>query len=319
MKKILLVALAAAAMVGCSQNEEIDNAAQKAEIKIGTVVKASTKAAVTNNDSFDAFTVNAYIVDEADITTSGVGEAYIPGVDYTGGKGVWETTSADKYYWPLEEMHFFAYPTGLKAKYSATGAGYPSLEFTVAATSAEQIDLVVAHEKTIATPSNGKLTLNFKHLLTRINFSYKPEDVTYTYTVTGITINGISGGTVTYKFDNTNGTWGSLTGSTPVNYDYPITVGGIDNDFYPLGDEKASLMLFPQDVSGKTISVTYSTEKNGHSFFNSTKTVTLPASSTWAMGQNIRYKLTLPAGAEEITFETEIIEPTEDPKPGTAE
>ena len=47
MKKILLTAVAALAIVGCSQNEEIEKAGEKAEINFGTVVKAGTKAAIT--------------------------------------------------------------------------------------------------------------------------------------------------------------------------------------------------------------------------------------------------------------------------------
>ena len=38
MKKILLAAVAALAIVGCSQNEEIEKAGEKAEINFGAVV-----------------------------------------------------------------------------------------------------------------------------------------------------------------------------------------------------------------------------------------------------------------------------------------
>lgn len=48
MKKILLAAVAALAIVGCSQNEEIEKAGEKAEINFGTIVSKTTRAAVTN-------------------------------------------------------------------------------------------------------------------------------------------------------------------------------------------------------------------------------------------------------------------------------
>lgn len=67
MKKILLAAVAALAIVGCSQNEEIEKAGEKAEINVGTVVKTGTKAVVTDNGNFNAFTVKAYVVEEANI------------------------------------------------------------------------------------------------------------------------------------------------------------------------------------------------------------------------------------------------------------
>lgn len=42
------MALAAAAVMSCSESEEIENAGQKAEIKLGTVVGNTTRATVTD-------------------------------------------------------------------------------------------------------------------------------------------------------------------------------------------------------------------------------------------------------------------------------
>lgn len=320
MKKILFLALAAATVMSCTESEEIENVGQKAEIKLGTVVSTTTRAAVTDNASFQAFTVSAYITPEANIAASGLGTAYMDQVNYTGGKDGW-TTTGGTYYWPLdEEMHFFAYPTTSKAQYSVAATGYPSLSFEVAATAGEQTDLVVAYEKVTEKPAGNSLTLKFKHALTRINFSYKPADAAYTYTISEIKINGVSGGTASYKYDASNGSW-EMTGATAnVSYTYPIASNpAIDaNGFYPLDDTDGSLMLFPQSVAGKTISVTYKTEKDGHTFFDDTKTVTLPGSAEWGIGQNIRYKLTLPVGASEIILNTDVEETTETGEDGTA-
>ena len=43
MKKILFAAVAALAITGCSQNEEIEKAAKTAEIGFNTVVKTTTR------------------------------------------------------------------------------------------------------------------------------------------------------------------------------------------------------------------------------------------------------------------------------------
>lgn len=307
MKKIFLMALAASAMMSCSENEMLDNGGQQAEIKVGTMVKAGTKAVVTDNDNFKAFTLSAYAIDPStDLSNGGgLGAAYMDKVNYTGTKGNW--TGEGTYYWPLDEtMEFFAYPTELKTAYSVAGTGYPVLSYTVGETAAAQTDLVVAHATEATMPNGGKLILTFKHILTRINFSYKPEDATYTYEITGIKINDVIGGAATYKFDNTVGSW--ELGATTATYDYPIAVSSTaDGGFYALNNtENSSLMLLPQSVAGKTISVAYKTTKNGHTYFNKTKTVTLPAGSTWELGQNIRYKLTLPVGADAITVDTEV-------------
>ena len=62
MKKVLFLALAAAAVMSCSESEEIENAGQKAEIKLGTVVGNTTRATVTDLPELQkvGFTVYAY-------------------------------------------------------------------------------------------------------------------------------------------------------------------------------------------------------------------------------------------------------------------
>lgn len=304
MKKILLVALAAAAMVSCSQDEEIENAAQKVEIKIGTVVKAGTKAVVTDNTNFKAFKVHAYTVNKAAIATSGLGDAYIPGAEYVGGQGAWTTTSGT-FYWPLNnDMQFFAYPTEYKDAYKAPATGYPTLDFTVGATVADQKDLVVAYQEVASATAKTDVALTFKHALTRINFSFKPVDASYIYEISEIKINDVKGGAAVYSFD---GSW-NTTSATPTSYVYPIanTLPEAVNEYIDLSTQDGSLMLLPQSVAGKTITIKYKTTKGDFDYFNDSKTVTLPEAAKWELGQNIRYKLVLPVGAESISFTTDV-------------
>ena len=60
MRKILLVALTAAAMVSCSENEGLENENTVNRIKFGTVVKTGTKTLVATTENFSKFTVSAY-------------------------------------------------------------------------------------------------------------------------------------------------------------------------------------------------------------------------------------------------------------------
>lgn len=60
MRKILLVALTAAAMVSCSENEGLENESTMNRIKFGTVVKTGTKTLVATTENFSKFTVSAY-------------------------------------------------------------------------------------------------------------------------------------------------------------------------------------------------------------------------------------------------------------------
>ena len=88
MKKILLAVTAALAITGCSQNEEFENAAQKAEINIGTIVKGTSRAAEMTNVNFGSFKVGSFIVaNDFDFSTTLLGSPYMDGVEYTGKQG----------------------------------------------------------------------------------------------------------------------------------------------------------------------------------------------------------------------------------------
>lgn len=320
MKKILLAVAAVATFASCSQNEEFENVGQKAEIKINSIVNSSTRAAVTSNDNFEKFKIYSYITDGAYNGSTALGSAYMDGVEYTKTDGTWGTANTNKYYWPSgsskQKLQFFAFPNDLITDYAlpaADAAGYPSFTYTIADLAANQKDLVVAHKQdmtiTSAGVTDGAMTLTFNHILSRINFAFTPEDANATYTITAIKIAGIMGGTAKYTFDATTGAW-DITSATSKDYEYTVTQSNTVVDkksYYMLGDADASLMLFPQSVANKVITVTYSTvDSKGMEAFSGDKTVTLPAGSEWNIGQNIVYVLTLPIGAEEITIKPEV-------------
>lgn len=316
MKKILLAVTAALAITGCSQNEEFENAAQKAEINIGTIVKGTSRAAEMTNVNFGSFKVSSFIVaNDFDFSTTLLGSPYMDGVEYTGKQGSWITSGDNKYYWPVgKNVQFFGYPSALTLVNPTDAAkGYPTLAFAIGATSAEQTDLVVAAKNTAKPADSNTVTLDFKHILAKINFSYKPEDTSFIYTITEIKITGVKGGNATYTYaaDVAVGTWS--TGETvAAGYTYPITVASTADasGYFGLDSPDGSLMLLPQDVEGAQIVIKYKTTKMVNSanetFFDGSKTVTLSKDSKWGIGNSIRYKLTLPAGADKIDIATDV-------------
>lgn len=316
MKKILLAVTAALAITSCSQNEEFEAPSQKAEINFGTIVKATSRATVTDNTNFKSFKVSSFIVeDNFDFSTTLLGSPYMDGVEYTGEKGNWTTKDSNKYYWPTgKNVQFFGYPETLTLTNPSDPAkGYPTLAFAIGANSTEQTDLVVASKNTAKPSDSSIVTLDFKHILAKVNFSYKPVDTNYSYSISRITITGVKGGNVTYTFANevASGKWSSGEEVTE-GYAYPITPSETaDADgYYALDTENGSLMLLPQDVVGVKITITYKTTKTINSveetFFDGIKTVTLPENSKWEIGNSIRYKLTLPVGAEQIGVATDV-------------
>ena len=309
MKKILFAALAALAITSCSQNEidGIDNGTPKSknEIGVNTIVKKSSRAAVTSNSSFTSFKLHAYIVKSNDIATSGWGNAYMDGIEYKGGQGSWATTSGT-FYWPITEMQFFGYTNDVTYTAPASCNAYPTISYTLPDTPADQKDIIVAYSKDVTKPSDNTLNLTFQHILTRINFAVKLVDSSYTYTVESITVTGAKGGTATYTFGGTEGKGGNwnITGSAPASgysYTFDNTVTAKDG-IYDYTQNDNSLMLYPQSLTDAKIIVKYKTEKDNATFFNDSKEVSL--TGEWTNGQSIRYILTLPVGAEEMSVNT---------------
>ncbi|WP_077152804.1 fimbrillin family protein [Bacteroides bouchesdurhonensis] len=310
MKKVLLAtAVAAMAFTSCSQNEEFEAQGTNNEIKIGTMVKKSPRAVVTDDETFKSFTLSSFIVDKDQIySEKGLGDAYMDGVSYTGIKGNWTNTGVN-YYWPIgKNVQFFGYSGG--TNFMVNDTGYPTLSFSIKGTSSEQEDLVVAAMNTEKpADDNAKVLLEFKHILTKINFSYKPE-ADYTYEITKLKINGVKGGNATYTFnaDPLQGTW--TNGSSDEAYEYPITTEGanVSEGYYPLDSKDGSLMLLPQSFAAETVSIqiTYTAKRGAYSYTATDKIIKIPA-TTWKIGQSVRYKLALPAGEGVISVETEVL------------
>ena len=283
MKKILFAALAALAITSCSQNEidGTDNGTPKSkkEKGVNTTVKKSSRAAVTSNSSFTSFKLHAYIVKSNDIATSGWGNAYMDGIEYKGSQGSWATTSGT-FYWPITEMQFFGYTNDVTYTAPASSSAYPTISYTLPDTPADQKD--------------------------SINFAVKLVDSSYTYTVESITVTCAKGGTATYTFGGTEGKGGNwnITGSAPASgysYTFDNTVTAKDG-IYDYTQNDNSLMLYPQSLTDAKIIVKYKTEKDNATFFNDSKEVSL--TGEWTNGQSIRYILTLPVGAEEMSENT---------------
>lgn len=305
MKKILFVALAAATMMSCTENEVIENAGNKAAIDFGTVVKNGTRAAVTTNANFEKFTVNGYKTEGAMGADVQLAADFINNLELTKTAG-WKYT--DTYYWPLTgNVQFFA--TSPAQTLNIASAGYPTFDYTIKA-EASQEDLVAANVIDKAKGA-GPVVLPFQHLLTQVNFSIKGETPDFTYTVTKLVIKGAkNAGTFTFNGANTVGGWTTLAATT-ADYTFegskfvaPTTADATVEEQFET-DGNALFMLMPQTLSNVTLEITYTaapTAKPKEYTYNDTKTLNL--SGEWGMGKNIRYTLELSNDASPIDFGT---------------
>lgn len=311
MKKILLAVTAALAITSCSQNEEFENPAQKAEISFNTVVSKATRASELTTDGLKTnggFKVFAYNTGNDDMTAESIlsSTAFMDGVAVAWQDTKWEMTPAGPYYWPLtEKIQFFSYSPVANVTYTepnGTNAGYPSFNYEIANS---QEDLVVACVKNATKPqtSGTPVTLSFKHILAQINFKLKGKDADFTYKVTKISLLNIKNqGTFTYDDPTVKiGAWSATSGS--VTYDYAATytdiVGATELE---IKTDVNGLMLMPQALGADAkIAIEYSTLNNSKETFKGTKEVSL-SGITWAAGDKILYTLLLPSGAENVTF-----------------
>lgn len=310
MKKILFAAMAALAITGCSQNEEVEAPAKKAEISFGTVVKNTSRATAMVTDNFLTFKVLGYNIGDNDFQSSEtLGNPLNANGSTYSRKDNTEAWSGDTYYWPskaTEKICFFAYSPESIESYSAT-TGYPTFGYTIKNVEAQE-DLVTAKAMNLLKSENpSEVSLAFSHALTQINFSATLE-VDFTYVITKIEIQKVANtGTYSYETDK----WSSQSGEATYIYagkyeTYAPTTDQDKGNEFSFSTNDNALMLLPQTfptASTAKIAITYSvTASNGQETFNGTKEVELKETTAWEEGKNIRYNLTLPTGAEKITF-----------------
>lgn len=307
MKKILFVALAAATMMSCTENEVIENAGKKAVVEFGTAVSSTTRAAITDNAALQAsgFTVYAYNTGASAAGTGLLNKTFMDGIAVSYNTDKW--TFNGTYYWPLnQKIQFFAYATDAAAKYNAdTAKAYPTIDYTIAADAAQQKDFVVA--KTIdKTSSDNAVPLAFTHALTQVNFSVKGDANDLTYIVTSIEIAGVAN-TGTYSYDTES--W-NATG-TAGTYTYPIAAGAsvTGTAAVDLKQKDGALMLMPQTLPADAkINLVYQVFNADKVAVGEVITTSVPLKDTvaWGEGKKIRYTLTLANNAAKVSFAPEV-------------
>lgn len=306
MKKILFAAIAALAITGCSQNEEMENLGKNAEINFTPIVNKSARAAAADLASLKTTGFQVYAYNTGATGDGVLSTPIIPGVKVSFANPVW-TLAGGPYYWPSDSnVGFFAYaPAASKgAVYAVTTPAAdtaPTITYTVPAV-ADQEDFLVAQNPKQTVSENG-VALSFTHALCQVNFSVVGEDA-LTYTVSKIEIVGVVD-KGTYKF---GGSWTTVAGETG-DYSYPLATPNpsvTGTTAVPLDQLNGALMLLPQTFtdSEAVIKVSYVvTDSNNNTVYTATdKDVPLKGTKAWTISKKMRYTLTLTNGAKEITF-----------------
>lgn len=287
MKKTLLAVVAVLAMTSCSQNEidGIDNGKQDARKEIKFGYSPVTRATETTTDNFNYFEVYAY---KGATYSSTAGDLIIDGGIFNKTTD-WESTK--KFYWPeTGNLSFFGYNLN-DAQYN-TDSGKPTLTYTIESTIKAQKDLLVSKHLDQAY-STTAISLPFKHALSQVLFTVEGDDADLTYTVEKIEIKQVSS-TGTYDYENSAWTTTATLANYTITPANAVEVTGTAPESFVDADGVAILM--PQDVTNKTIEVTYSAQYTSSGTgvkVESPATVTLKGS--WTNGKKTTYKLVLSA------------------------
>lgn len=218
-KSLFFVAATALMVAGCSQNEVMEtNPDANRAIGFGVYTGTQTKGLVTDNSLTDGGTANGLKVDgkgfgilayqtTGNYSTNGAKGTFMDNVHTTwnatggSGSGGWEYSPLK--FWPgnsTDKLSFFAY-----APYStggangitltnATGTTDPSLAFELQTDQKDMVDLVVSTAKKDQQQitASGKVTFDFKHVLTRVTMKAKTDKSISSNAETKVYITGIS-------------------------------------------------------------------------------------------------------------------------------
>ncbi|MCQ2198740.1 MAG: fimbrillin family protein [Paludibacteraceae bacterium] len=234
MKKLFIFALAGLGFASCSDDEN--------------VVSEKKQEAGKQALSFSTYTAGgtrATDVTSAEVETSGfqVAAWYDGSLYFNAGESATVNTAdniydtdGDTYYWPsfsAGKIGFKAFNKGVGAAWTAAKE-YESIDFTVAATAADQKDLVIAYAEAASKPTNGVQPLNFTHALSKVNFSFVGKNAANKYTINKVEVIA-AGGAATMAFAETTelaagGVDTNQPGSNEQNDKVSWTYTAIDSD-----------------------------------------------------------------------------------------
>ena len=294
-KNLFILAVAGLALASCSSDETTASQAtsQANEISFRPLMNNVTRAVDINSASdLTSFNVTAFRA-----TTPSATE-YFAGVKFTGPTTY---TSTPKYYWPTENVNFYAWSAHSgntdAAETVVTGATeqvtgtYNAIVVTPAADASQQADLIYA--KSLNTAKAASIPLAFSHAESRIVLKVKNTSANISFAVTGWRL-GFMVPNGTYNGSIETPTWSSL-GSATANNVYTNTfssqpVSGNTTTAALIPGAQAQIMI-PQTITPVSAYAGNSVGDKPNSAYiaiqytatNTSTTEAIVASATWAM------------------------------------
>ena len=208
-KRLFFLPMVAIMMAACSSNETIEVNENKGDlISFRPIVKGVTRAADADLSSdATSFNVEAF---NTGTTTS----PYFSNVTYTNTSGTF--TSATKYYWPTNNLDFYAYSPittdvgGVQkgalsnGDYQIVKTDFRTFTITPSATVSEQVDFIYANTNNKGKGSSGEVTtLNFRHAGAKIVVKVKNSAPNLKFEISGWKL-GYLDNTATFTYGDAN-------------------------------------------------------------------------------------------------------------------
>jgi hypothetical protein len=258
-RMMLSMTVTAMLAVSCS-NDEVHNLNIPETDAIGIEIStARTRAAVVGITELESSTTGFGVF--ATKNNAGAQEGYIGNKPYKYDSGNWGWNSTDPFTtWPANDsdypMNFYAYyPVGV----ATLSASNMSAAVTIPGTPDKQVDMLSARRVDLAArPSSSKVTMDFKHILSRIGFKVK-TGANVTVAVQSVAIKYVG---ETGTFDYAAQTWTVAPAAWAKSYDFmtapikPVNVfyggmlGATTTGLTVTGSD-GYLMLMPQDLSAR--------------------------------------------------------------------
>ena len=196
-KRLFFLPMVAIMMAACSSNETIEVNENKGDlISFRPIVKGVTRAADADLSSdATSFNVEAF---NTGTTTS----PYFSNVTFTNTSSTF--TSATKYYWPTNNLDFYAYSPISSGQFVKTD--YKTFTITPSATVSEQVDFIYANTNNKGKGSTGEVTtLNFRHAGAKIAVKVKNSAPNLKFEISGWKL-GYLDNTATFTYGDATST-----------------------------------------------------------------------------------------------------------------
>ena len=267
-KRLFFLPMVAIMMAACSSNETIEVNENKGDlISFRPIVKGVTRAADADLSSDGkSFNVEAF-------NTGTATSPYFSNVTFTNSGGTF--TSATKYYWPTNNLDFYAYSPTTSGQFVKTD--YKTFTITPSATVSEQVDFIYANTNNKGKGSTGEVTtLNFRHAGAKIAVKVKNSAPNLKFEISGWKL-GYLDNTATFTYGDANtdtqdgaqlafSDWSENTTQSAANtYSTEFTANAIaasQSTAYFLGnagtpstsatDESLNMILIPQTLTAAT-------------------------------------------------------------------